>query len=373
MSLLGSASRGPAGRFLDWWSGELAGLLPGRRARSRATRGRWIVLAQGGDGPRLIEENGRRARSLVDAGDASGRESAVAAALDGIAGRERRPPIAVRLPLSACYARTLNLPAAARADLGRILALDLERSTPFKAGDVLVAHHVLDAPPAPGRIAVRQLVVKRAQIAEAMRPLERAGLAPDRVDCWDETGERALPVDFLAAPEPATAPARTAPRLLALAAVALALVAALGHASRQEDALAALEAERARARGELAALQAGERHRDAAASDLAELAALARAEVSRALVVDALTALLPDSDHLTGLRIEGSEIEVQGFSASAAALVPLIERSEMFSGAVLTAPVTFDARVGKERFALKATIRARIEQRATLPLERGAG
>ena len=345
-------SRGRVSRFVDWWSGELAGLLPGRPTGARARRGRWLVLAQGSQGPRLIEENGRSARDVAVATDQGERETEIAATLDSVARQKRRPYIAVRLPYHACYARTLTLPAAARTDLARILTLDLERSTPFKAGDVLAAHHVLDGASSPGRIAVRQLVVKRTHLAEAMRPLERAGLAPERVECWDEAGERALPIDFLAAPDDARSPPRTLPRLLALTATALSLAAALLYASRQEEALAMLEAETARARSQLAALDASQRSRDSAESELAELAALARGEVSRALVIDALTGLLPDSDHLTGLRIEGSEIEMQGFSTSAAALVPLIERSELFSAAVLTAPVTFEERVGQERLAL---------------------
>lgn len=364
---------GEIGRFLRWWRQELMGLLPDRMTQSRAAAGRWLVLASGKDGPRLIEERGAKSRELTSAADPVRREQEIADALAQIAMTGRRPHIGVRLAHDACFSRELNVPAAARGDLVRILALDLERSTPFKAADVLTAHQVLDRSPADGRLAVRQLIVKRTHIAEAQRPLLDAGLSPERVDCWEADGRRAESVDFLARPALSARPQSSASRLLMVSALLLSLAAAHFGIERREAAVAALEAEAATLRGRLAALDRTRMKTEATHGAAAELAALARSEASRALVVDALTRLLPDSDFLTSLRIEGDAIEMQGFSASAAALVPLIERSEVFSQAVLTAPVTFEARLGKERFALKAAIRPNVERGPTTSGKAGAG
>lgn len=357
-------ARGPLGRFFGWWWSELASLLPGAHGGARL-RGRWLVLAQGPDGPRLVDEKGTHRRQLTSQGEHPPSELAIAAALEQFADRKRRLPIALRLDSARCYARTLDLPASARPDIARILALDLERSTPFRSRDVLTAHYVLDGKETPpGRIAVRHLVVKRSLVEEASRPLRLAGLAPERIDCWDETGTHALPINFLESDAPPAAAPRTLPRLLALAAVALALVAAVVMVQRHEQALAGLEAQTAAMRTRLAALDAAQRRRDADEGTLVALTRLAAAEVSRALVIDELTRLLPDGDSLTTLKIDGNGIEMQGLSTSAASLVPLLERSQMFSGAALTAPITFDARAGKERFALKAVIREAASRRA---------
>ncbi|MEQ1612611.1 MAG: PilN domain-containing protein [Hyphomicrobiaceae bacterium] len=141
--------------------------------------------------------------------------------------------------------------------------------------------------------------------------------------------------------------------------------------ARLEHALTDVERVTAEFRIKVAAVTNERQRSETAERRTAELIALKTAEPHHASLIDRLSALLPDSDYLTALRIDGSEIELSGYSASTAALVPLIERSRIFAGAALTAPAVVDARNGKERFTLKATIVEAVRGTVSDSLQRG--
>lgn len=364
-----ASGRGPFRRFLSWWSAELASMLPsfgwlGRR--------REIVLPAGNSGARLLERNGQRLRDLVGS-DLSVHEQEAQRdrLLAEFAGTRDRPDLVILLPRGDVFSRAVALPQAAVADAGRILALDLEQATPLRRRDVLIAHRMMKdgtrlvgaaAPNArtaaalSGRVMVEQLVVKRSTVEAASLPLMRAGLAPDRIDIDDGEG-RGAGIDFLAAERSSPTPERSGWIVLLLATGAALIAASAGVAAmRLEAAVDAAEAEAAAARVRFMRIEVGRRKVDEATARAVAIADLKSREMPRALLVDALTRLLPDTDYLTSLRIEGNTIELAGYAASTATLVPLIERSGVFRKASLTAPATFDDRALRERFVLRAEI-----------------
>jgi general secretion pathway protein L len=74
-------------------------------------------------------------------------------------------------------------------------------------------------------------------------------------------------------------------------------------------------------------------------------------------LLDELTRILPDDTWITRLDIKGSELEIQGQSASAAALIPLIESSSILQNPRFRSPVTQIPRSDVERFHLSAETR----------------
>ncbi len=358
-------------RFLGWWVSELGSLVP-VSWRSDGLPARRLVVVAGSDGPRIFEERRRRSRELTQAQDLSGRETEADAVLSRVSTRSRRPPVVLRLPFAAAFARTVVLPASAAREASRILSLDLERATPFRRPDVLAAHQVLPGEPSKGCLAVRQFVIKRETVRQAQQVLTRNGLEPDRIECCGEDDRAALPMDFLDWDRLQTPPSRTPLRgILVISACLLTFAAAAIAVARLEHALADVERVTAEFRIKVAAVTNERQRSETAERRTAELIALKTAEPHRASLIDRLSALLPDSDYLTALRIDGSEIELSGYSASTAALVPLIERSRIFTGAALTAPAVVDTRNGKERFTLKATIVEAVRGTVSDSLQRG--
>ena len=69
-----------------------------------------------------------------------------------------------------------------------------------------------------------------------------------------------------------------------------------------------------------------------------------------------LTAILPDNTWLERLQIRGETLQLVGQSASASALVSVVEASKWLGDAAFASPVTNDRRTGKERFVLGARV-----------------
>jgi general secretion pathway protein L len=337
--------------FFSWWGTELAGLLPRAFARGSqsALPNRLISIEDGG--LRVVGPNGAASDELLT----------TAEAVDKLSREKGRASLRVglRLPYRACFSRRVELPSGAARDFPRLLALDLERATPFKPRDIRSAHFIEDEQRTPGKTAIRQLIVKRVSIDGIVSSLHEAGLTVARIDCWGPDGQTAMPVNFLEAATDASTRRRGWFWPVALTASAAAIAAFGGNMllERHDGALADLKAENTRL------LKVIKAHRDADAiyqaqqAEVRSFAQVLASAPSKAMAIEELTRLLPDNARVTDLKLEGNTVDISGIAQSAIGLVPILERSTYFVDATSTAPVMFDQREGKERFSIRVRIR----------------
>ena len=354
---LASAS-GTLRQGFRWWRSELSALSPFRSRIDAGAARPGLVVSVDGAGWRLIDErikrrSGGRAKTLALS------EAEVSDVLERLAAKRSSVPIRLRLPYSACFERKVELPEAARDDLGRILALELERATPFRSGEVYAAHFVDAARSRRGTLAVSQLIVPRAKVDKTIAEIETSGIKITGAGCWNEDGSAPLPVNFLAAKsgdgDEAPKRSRLAKTLAGIALLLAASAAALAI-SRHETALAQLGQETAAAR---LRVQSVRQAIDATEGELREIRIVQRLKAERppaVEVLDKLTRLLPDQVWLTDFRLDGDTVEMSGFAKPAADLVPVLERSGVFTEAAFTAPVTLETGEDKERFSLRARV-----------------
>ena len=347
-------------RFLGWWRDELWGMVPERVRRLLAGGDAGIVLAEVEGGFAIIDASAGPARyGPADAPRVLSRAEALAA-LEKMAASRRLGPVGIRLPLSRCFERRVELPKAAGADVRRMLNFDLERATPFKLGDVYTAHLAAGAAGAKGKQRLRQFVIKREAIDPLLADVKAAGLELAFVSCWEAAPSSGLPVNFLETGGPqrsGLARHLTLPRTLAALALALAGLAFFLAQSSYDSALAELRAQTAKMRAEAAAVRGAHERSDAAVADLARLQRMKLDEVPAVEVLEELSKVLPDTVWLSDLRIEGDTLDITGLAKSGAALPSLFVRSALFSDAALTAPLTLDPREDRERFSLRLRIK----------------
>ena len=353
-------------RGTQWWSGELASLVPTGLKRQQGQGQLDAIVAVAADGSARLVTEGTRARGAKLAGQD---------VWDYLArlGRTRASPkVGLRLSNSACYARRIEIPADARQQAGAILALDLERATPFKTNDVYTSHYVVPASGRKGWLWAYQLVTKRAYADKWIAEIEAAGARVARLDCWGEDEKTPILVDFLSSNTSGSAPGTSGRRrtlLFAIVAGLLGLSATAIAIGRHEAALQTLEAKVTSARVEA---KASRQKRDELEAAGAQSAAMRNFRMSRPATVDIieeLTRLLPDGVSLSDLKIDGDTVEISGFAKPAASVIPILERSEMFKDAALTAPVTFDSTENKERFSLRLKFRKGGQAAAAKPEE----
>lgn len=347
-------------RFLRWWFGELAALLPhGWRSALSDRRARVIVVV--GDGVARVHY-GRRNR-FQDLGTipflAEDRKVAAQLCPQVLAPfRTRDADVVLRLPRKAALRRIVDLPLAAMENLREVIGFEIDRHTPFKAGEVYFDYGLRAKDSANNRLTVDLIVVTRGPADAAIAQLRTWDLDPDRLDV---EGSEALEVNLL----PLTAQAGGGgyrPWFVAAAVAGLCILAAVALylPLHQKQQLAA----EAQAEMQIAQSEAAQ------TKELSER--VAHLETSGAYVVrqkqqrpsvsevlSLLTDVLPDDTWVIQLSWTGERLTVAGYSASSSSLIAALEDATLFSEARFNSPVTVDQRVGLERFNLSVKVQRR--------------
>lgn len=344
--------------FWSWWISELGGVLPPRVRRALMPRAQRLFLEL--DGTDLVMSQGTSqnkaelTRYTLDQAEATPLQLSAEDEM-----HQQARELVLCLPADKVLTRSLTLPLAAEENLREVLSFEMDRQTPFTAEQVYYDFSVVARSAAERTLTVDLMLVTRRMLDELLDRLDHRGLHPDRVtiNCGERGGFAAI--NLL----PAGKRQRKAvtPQLVNLALGALAVLLLISAASLplldKRQKIKALEPlletaganakEALRLRKEVDQLTANSRF-------LTDKKQSSRPVLE---IMDELTRILPDDTWITRLDIKGSELEIQGQSASAAALIPLIESSSILQNPRFRSPVTQIPRSDVERFHLSAETR----------------
>lgn len=353
--LAGEAFRA-AGR---WWLNELLATLP-RRLSDWLTENRTRNLVLAADETTVafhLTSDRRRvlASALVDKADYAPDH------IDTFLHTQRQTrtsvSIGLRLPSNFVFARNLILPLEVRRNLDAVVIQDMISKTPFQINDVYHAHtaHKTD-----DKIVVHQWIIRRKHVDALADTLS--------IDLADVAFIEPQGVENAREPQPVVrlhGPSSMSERwigrtglALTIAALLLSIVTAGLRYGHQQETIDRLQVEVAAARSKaqqtLAVLKGIERDR----AGLHLIRLKRSGEPGLLDVWLEITRVLPSDSWLTELRVsetaDARQVVITGFSAAAAALVPLLDRSTLFVNASLIAPISLDASEQRERFAIQA-------------------
>jgi len=336
--------------FWSWWSAELIALLPENFREAIAQRKQRVFVEL--DGADVVVRQGTpgQTREVVrrplDSPD------------DPIADLPRDVSQTIMLmPSDKILARSLSLPLAAEENLREVLAFEMDRQTPFSATQVYYDFLVTERVSSQQRLSLDLVYSPRDVMDHLLDSVSRHGVHPDIVTSRGDDGEL-RPVNLLPANKRQNK-RKTAQRLnFMLAALAMLLfgTAVALPLVQKGQVVRALEAELQNA---LADAEEGIQLRQ----DVEILAEGSRLLVEKkqsnflvVQVIDEVSRILPDHTWLNRLDIAGDELQVQGQSSSAAALIALMESSPMLHNARFRSPVIQIPHTNEERFHLSAEI-----------------
>ena len=357
------AVMGLARRFANWWWKECRDLMPERLASFLASSARKRLTVR-------AEEKGLSFTLSQGAGSIASMQSQPAAgtreeidrflAAQGLARKDVE--LGLVLPAGALFSRQILLPAEAGRSIDAIVAQDLARKTPFRAGDVYADHAVTEQ--ADGKtLDVRQWIIRRQFVDDAMRPL---GLTIAQID-FLTTDARDEPIQPRIRLRRDAEGSRPLHRKLVLAmscsAVFLALACGGLRYWNQQVVLDRLEGDIAATSRKAQQVRTQIDQLEQKRNVLLRLR-LQKGEAPGLIDLwDETTRLLPAHSWLTEFRLsEGAakgepQVTLTGYSNAAPALVATIDNSRLLFDAALTAPVALDPAEGKERFTLQAKVR----------------
>ena len=334
------------------WVEVLAMLLLAWREHRRSQR---IIMITEEDGTLVVRQAG-----LDTAKDAKSRPKVLSAsAVKRIARSARGRFVVLALAADKIVTRRLTVPAQAREFLAGIVRNQIERLSPWPAGEVMYGF-VADKSADDGALNVRVLMASRATIDTARSTLAATGLEVDRIVTRPDTGETepvALWSRITDAPHEDLA---TASRLIGAgiaASVVWAVILSIFALTTASSIRSEHEALAARAKTLQRQLQAGR-----TSASLASLPAPQRAWLSKetsaasVIVLEALSRAIPDSAHLSEIRLEGATLRIVGTADDAPALLAPLEQSGHLSNVRFFAPTTRGVDGRQFRFHIEARV-----------------
>lgn len=342
--------------FLGWWGMALAAWLPARWRRALAASSERLLLQPAGEELQLRVQGMDAVRDVARLPVPPTRAGGQDPLAGVLAEAAIELPRWLLLPAASGLRRSLVLPAAARERLRDVLAFEIERQTPFAAGEVHYDGRVL-AVRDDGQLAAELVVVPRARFDAALTRLGPLGGWLEGVDLADADG-RPLGVNLLPLVQRRrrTHPARLWNLVLAVVAV---LALALGLAQVLDNRRAAAEqlqrevAQRSEQAREVSTLR--QRLVDAVEGG-AYLQERRNARPSVVELTDELARRLPDGTYLEKLAVEGGQLTLIGLSNQAAALVGKLEGARQWRAPALSGPLQPDPRTRSDRFTLVAQL-----------------
>jgi len=140
--------------FWRWWSGELVGLLPAEWRERLSRRSHVVAELRGGQMVYRNEENGQ--------------PFAV----------KPRGPIKFLMPQGDVLVREVELPLLPMSDVRRMLALDIDRLTPFHADQVYFDADIVSRDQESGRQRVAVGVLPRGRVEQILDEVRSRDLVP---------------------------------------------------------------------------------------------------------------------------------------------------------------------------------------------------
>lgn len=341
--------------FLAWWFQGLLLLLP-ERWLARLRRKPDIVTVEQGDDAltfKLYDGNSgklRKERAIAPA-DKTGQ-----AAVNRWLGRhENELDLVVLLPPDKQLKKRLAYPISSEQELRAILNFEMDKQTPFPNDKVCFDFTVIRRDTDNGRIHINLYVVLRKILEKHLDSLRFLDLKPAAAT----TGADGLKanINFLSRPDRILdrAPARRLKQAALLATILL-LAALYLPLLRYDSVAGQLEQQAEQSRTQALQARALINRKQSIVERVDFLSHQARRHIPVVRLMHDLTRRLPDHTWIYQLVINGGEIQLQGESDAATAIIRLLEESDYLEQAQFRSPVTKNAATRKERFHVAARI-----------------
>ena len=356
-------ARNTPSRILRWWLAELSALLPVPLRRGGRYRGHALRIAVERTRIGVSRVDSGRVRELGEASFDDGGELSAhdCERLDAMTARLRPEDREVEIVLAPelSLVKDVELPAAAEENLRQVLGFEMQRFTPFRAADVHYDCEVTERDE--GTLRVRLAVVPKGVVDRATKWLSGWVLefAP-RHRAHRESIPLAASSGSLAFVfrDPRCRARRTGVLHASLLALTVVLAAAavaipLVHEQRHLDEL---EIRLDEARRAADAASAVGREVDRLRTEAQFLADRARNRVSLVVLLEELSARLPDSAWVFRLSLSEGQVHLHGSSTAAATLIAVLEDSGRLANVRFASPVVREGGTGRDRFHIAAGI-----------------
>ena len=318
--------------FWRWWTGQLREMLP-QRLRSLSGMADGPVIGFEGDDLVLYEiravGTAEVARTSLRALDPEGCRMA----LRNLLARSTQPGSPVRLSLGSAevLSRRISLPLATEENLAQVIGFEMDRVTPFRAGEVYFDHRVAGRDVAGGKLEVDIVAVRRIVVDARLTQLREWGGAVEAVVLREDLARpkphfNLLPDEHQRVGD--KSPYETLIRVLAVAAVVLFGIALVLPVWQKRESAIALSPVVEKAKAEAESTDKIARDLDRQVADYNFVLGRRHAAPPVLAYLEELSRVLPDNTWVQQLDIKAlaksHEVTIVGESASASKLIEIL-------------------------------------------------
>ena len=250
--------------------------------------------------------------------------------------------------------RPLDLPSRAAEFLDGIIRAQIDRVTPWNAAEA-VFHWSPPRPIAGERIAVTVVATGRAAAMSLVQAFSDLGATGVEIStAASAEAERVTVLSHQAGGQTGFNRVRLA-LVAVLATTGVLAMLSSGIGGFIGDSYDAEQQQIERRIAERRAMMRG--GQSGAGSPLDLLTRRKQTSPSSVMVIEALSALLPDHTYATEIRLEGDKLQIVGVTRDAPSLIQILEQSPHFASAGFFAPTTRAANEPGERFHIEAKIK----------------
>jgi general secretion pathway protein L len=356
-------------RFLDWWLGELTGLIPAPIRLWWRGASRDVLLSI--DNNRVTfsrpTENG-----LVEILSVSIIDDSVPL-LSTAAQQKLRKTVGgdyqllFVAPVTQVLQRMLTLPAVLAENLRQTLVFELDRYTPFRPDQAYFDYRVVNQGNVSGHLLIDLAVIPRSVADAYMARLSAVGLKIGGIVLAadfarpNNTYRNILPTGSIAQSSSGGLKQRIACTALRTLFVVLLAILIIIPIWQKRSAAISLIAPVAQAKAVAKEADALRNQLDKLVADHDLLPNKKWDSYSMSLVLEELTKLLPDDTFVMQFDFDGKSVQLIGETASAASMLETIEGSSLFKDVAFRSPLTKIQGSPFDRFqigtALEATVR----------------
>jgi len=259
--------------------------------------------------------------------------------------------------------RQISLPANTEENLYEVIQYEMDRYTPFSKEDVYCDYRIEERINDKQLIKVLLIVVRKEVLDPVIDAIESSGIHLQSIDVIDpQNPEHSLHnVKFLRSIADIGKSKKSSVKWLAAVAAGLLLITGITplvinyiHIQKLSDELAGLE----RTVQKVKKLQS---EYSKMQDQVGYLVNIKEKNPSIIEMLNLLTQAIPDHTYVQRLSLEGGLLSIQGLSASASELIPIIDQSGMFDDIRFAAPVTQSGGDGLERYSITAQVKSLTE------------
>jgi len=336
-------------------------LLPGEKHSSHGRNKESLLLKISRDEYQVLNNGGEELLYTKQAISANGSEQLVN--IFNETTKNGDLALDIHINESEVLTRRISLPASTEENLYEVIQYEMDRYTPFNKDDVYCDFRIEDRDKEKELIKVLLIVVRKEVLNPVVDSIENSGIHLQAIDVIDsQDPENSLHnVKLLRSYSDLGNSKKTSTKWLAAAAVALLFLTAMTplvinyiHISKLSSELEGLEKTVQKVKQlqtEYSKMQ----------NQVGYLVDIKQRNPSIIELLNLLTQAIPDHTHVQRLSLEGGLLSIQGLSASASELIPIIDKSGMFDDIRFAAPVTQSGADGLERYSITAQIKSSLE------------